>query len=78
MQGCIMPRFKKTALSAAPGNSDAGDASVAPALAAPVSGCDPDWRERIELAKRAREDGKKARKGKPVTFRMHRPLSFGG
>ena len=48
-----------------------------PALAAPISGCDPDWRERIELAKRAREEGKKAREGKPITFRMSYPLHFG-
>ena len=72
-----MSRFKKAAVSAARGNDDTGNASVEPALTAPVSGCDPDWRERIELAKRAREDGLKARKGKPVTFRMYRPLNFG-
>ena len=72
-----MSRFKKAAVSAAHGSDDTGNASVEPALAVPVSGCDPDWRERIELAKRAREDGQKARKGKPVTFRMSRPLSFG-
>ena len=48
-----------------------------PALAEPTAGFPPDWRERIEIAKRAREDGKKARKGKPMTFRLSRPIKFG-
>ena len=48
-----------------------------PALAMPVSGIDPDWRERIEFAKRAYEEGKKLREGKPITFRMSRPLNLG-
>ena len=30
---------------------------------------DKDWRARIERAKEARREGKKARKGKPLTFR---------
>ena len=30
---------------------------------------DEDWRERIARAKQAREDGRKARQGKPLTFR---------
>lgn len=72
-----MSRFKEPAVSAAQGTDDTVEASMEPALAAPVSGCDPDWRERIELAKRVREEGQRARKGKPVTFRMSRPLSFG-
>ena len=54
----------------------AGD-SVEPALVVSVADIDPDWRERIELAKRAYEEGKKQRKGKPITFRMSRPLSLG-
>ena len=29
---------------------------------------DPDWHERIEIAKRAHEEGRKARAGKPATF----------
>ena len=29
---------------------------------------DPDWSERIELAKQAREDGRKMRAGKPPVF----------
>ena len=32
----------------------------------------PDWQERIERAKQAREDGRKARAGKPSTFPDHR------
>ena len=47
-----------------------------PALAEPTAGFPPDWRERIEIAKRAHEDGKKARKGKPMMFRLYRPLKF--
>ena len=46
-------------------------------LAMPASGIDPDWRERIELAKRAYEDGKKLREGKPITFPIFRPLDLG-
>ena len=34
----------------------------------PGQGCDADWRERIERAKRAREEGKKARADKPSAF----------
>lgn len=30
---------------------------------------DNDWRERIERAKQARQDGREARRGKPLTFR---------
>ena len=48
-----------------------------PVLTMPVSGIDPDWRERIELAKRAYEDGKKLREGKPTTFPIYRPLDLG-
>lgn len=33
---------------------------------------DPRWQERIELAKIAREQGKKAREGKPTMLRMRR------
>ena len=29
---------------------------------------DPDWRERIERAKREWEEGRKSREGKPVVF----------
>lgn len=52
----------------------AGGEDATPALAAPVLGVDPDWRERIELAKRAYQDGKKLREGKPITFRVDHPL----
>lgn len=61
--------------SAAPTEGvEAGGEDATPALAAPVLGIDPDWRERIELAKRAYQDGKKLREGKPITFRVDRPL----
>lgn len=32
---------------------------------------DEDWRERIARAKQAREEGRKARRGKPLTFRTN-------
>lgn len=35
-----------------------------------------DWRERIARARKAREEGKKAREGKPATFRMFRTLNI--
>lgn len=41
------------------------------------AGIDPDWRERIDLAKRAYQDGKKLREGKPILFRTSQPLSLG-
>ena len=34
----------------------------------PGQGYDADWQERIERAKRAREEGKKARANKPSAF----------
>ena len=45
----------------------------APALS-PVPGCDPDWKKRIERAKWAREEGRKAREGKPMVFSSSRTL----
>ncbi|MDE2976228.1 MAG: hypothetical protein OXU63_01765 [Acidobacteriota bacterium] len=43
-------------------------AGQSPALGHPPTGIDPDWRERIELAKRVREETRKARGDKPPTF----------
>lgn len=60
-----------------PHRNNEGTEKAEPALAMPASGIDPDWRERIELAKRAYEEGKKLREGKPITFRMSRPLNLG-
>ena len=53
-----------------------GSEDSRPAVAPPRA-YDPDWRERIERAKSAREDGRKAREGKPVVFPIddRRPLS---
>lgn len=39
-----------------------------PAIA-PPEGTDKKWRERIEMAKEAREASKTSRKGKPTSFR---------
>ena len=53
-------------------NNNTVTASDKPALEAPTLGYDPDWLEKIEIARRAREDGKKLRKGKPITFQTSR------
>ena len=50
-----------------------GKESVESVLTMPA-GIDPDWRERIELAKRAYRDGRKLREGKPILFPTSRPL----
>ncbi len=72
-----MTRFK-SAPTARRAGGDSGNESAEPALAMSVTGVDPDWRERIALAKREYEEGKKWREGKPITFRMSRPLNLGG
>lgn len=36
---------------------------------------DLDWSERIQRAKRAREEGRKAREGKPATFSYQQSLT---
>lgn len=66
-----MSWFKRSAST-----EGADEKSTEPAVAMPATGIDPDWRERIELAKRAYEDGKKLREGKPITFPTSRPLSL--
>lgn len=72
-----MSLFGKLASAVAHDDGDSSKESVEPALTMPAMGIDPDWRERIALAKRAYEEGKKLREGKPITFRMSRPLSLG-
>ena len=62
--------FKTPASATRHDDSDRGKESVEPALTMPATGIDPDWRERIDLAKRAYEEGKKLREGKPITFRI--------
>ena len=46
----------------------AGTADDSRPVAAPSQRYDPDWRERIEIAKQARDQARKARGNKPVTF----------
>lgn len=48
-------------------------AGQTPALGDPPTSIDPDWRERIELAKRVREETRKARGDKPSTFDLQGP-----
>ena len=42
-------------------------------LGRPSATIDPDWRERIEIAKRVRDETRKARGDKPSTFDMRGP-----
>lgn len=72
-----MSWFKTSSPATPHDDSDRGKESVEPALTMPATGIDPDWRERIDLAKRAYEESKKLREGKPITFRMSRPLNLG-
>ena len=44
-----------------------------PVLGHPPATIDPDWRERIEIAKRVRDETRKARGDKPSTFDMRGP-----
>ena len=48
------------------------------AVLGPGTDCDADWRERIALAKQIREESKRARAGRPVTFRMSGTLHVAG
>ncbi len=40
-------------------------------------GTDPQWAEKIKLAKAAREQGKQLRAGRPATFSQRRSLAQG-
>lgn len=48
-------------------------ATPSTALSAPPPSIDPDWRERIEIAKQVREETRKARANKPSTFDLRGP-----
>ena len=73
-----MSLFKRPALETPRDDGgDGGKEGVESVLTMPATGIDPDWRERIDLAKRAYQDGKKLREGKPITFRMSQPLNLG-
>lgn len=48
-------------------------ATPSPALSPPPPSIDPDWRERIEIAKQVREETRKARANKPSTFDLRGP-----
>lgn len=73
-----MSLFKRRALETPrDGGGDGGKEGMEPVLTMPATGIDPDWRERIDLAKRAYQDGKKWREGKPIMFRMSQPLNLG-
>lgn len=72
-----MSWFKRPAPSTPQDDEDGGKEGTEPVLTMPATGIDPDWRERIDLAKQAYQDGKKWREGKPITFRMSQPLNLG-
>lgn len=42
----------------------------------PIPVREQDWSERIARARKAREEGKKAREGRPATFRTFRALNI--
>lgn len=69
--------FKRSAVKTPPDDGGGGKENMESVLTVPPTGIDPDWRERIDLAKRAYQDGKKLREGKPITFRMSGPLKLG-
>lgn len=71
-----MSSSKKSPL-VVPRRNNEGNETAESVLAMPVSGIDPDWRERIEFAKREYEESKKLREGKPLTFPIYRPLKLG-
>lgn len=48
-------------------------AKSSPVLSPPLPGIDPDWRERIEIAKRFRDETRKARGNKSSTLDMQGP-----
>lgn len=53
-------------------HSETPTRGVGPAVKHPPR-YDPDWREKIERAKREREEARKARKGKPIVFSTEYP-----
>ena len=66
-------------------NETASTSSDQPPAVSPPSGIDPDWRERIEIAKQAREQARKARgdrlatfdkRGLPISWQSHRGPSW--
>lgn len=73
---CAMSSSKKSP-PVVPRRNNEGNEIAEPVLAMPASGIDPDWRERIELAKRTYKEGKKLREGKPITLRRSRPMKLG-
>ena len=72
-----MSSFKKTAPETPHDDGcQCPKARAVPVLTTPVR-IDPDWIERIALAKQAYQDGKKLREGKPFLFRTSRALRLG-
>ena len=56
-----------------PGRLKPDSRSSLSALSPPPPNTDLDWRERIEIAKRIREETKKARSSRPSTFNVGGP-----
>ena len=55
-----------------PENETESAAAEQTSAVSPPSGYDPDWRERIEIARQARDQARKARGDRPVTFEKNR------
>ena len=58
----------QTATGSRPDTTKSPSSGESPAVR-PPSAYDPDWRERIQTARRAREQARKARGDGPVVFR---------
>lgn len=72
-----MTQPKNPALETPHGDGGGSDKESVKSVLPMPAGIDPDWRERIDLAKRAYQDGKKLREGKPIMFRTSWPLRLG-
>ena len=59
--------------STTPGDRSRDAVGGSSVLGRPPATIDPDWRERIEIAKRERDETRKARGDKPSTFDMRGP-----
>ncbi len=62
LRGCLMARDN----GASGTTKDKADTAIPT-----PDGIAPDWRARIALAKKIKQDAKEARKGKPMSFRTH-------
>ncbi len=67
----LMPEGQETA-GLLDSETPTTDTDATPAVKRPRQ-YDPDWREKVERAKREWEEGRKAREGKPMVFSTEYP-----